>query len=119
MGMKLEFVTKGFDKTESMDQFLQEHCWALVDSFLKNERDVHVRVSVDEDSHRNQSRKPHFLCEMQIKTAGSKKYLKTHKTSSDFYNAVNGAVRAMKHVLQKRSDRRHHMKSSPGDIFAA
>lgn len=117
--MRVEFVTKGFDKTESMEQYLQDHCAFILDHFLKNEKDVHLRVSIDEDSHRNQARKPHFLCEVQIKTAGSKKYLKTHKTANDFYNAVNGAVRAMKHILQKRSDRRHHMKSSPGDIYAA
>ncbi|MEZ0392677.1 MAG: HPF/RaiA family ribosome-associated protein [Pseudobdellovibrionaceae bacterium] len=117
--MRAEFITKGFDKTESMDDFLREHCLALVDSYLKNEKDVHLRVSIDEDSHRNQARKPHFVCEFQIKTAGSRKYLKTHKTSSDFYNAVNGAVKAMKHILQKRSDRRHDLKSTPGTITAA
>jgi len=116
--MRVEFVTKGFEKTESMEQFLWEHCEGLVETFLKNEKDIHIRVSVDEDSHRNQARKPHFLCEFQIKTAGSKKYLKTHKTSDDFHTAVNESVRAMKHILQKKSDRRHHMKSSPGVIEA-
>lgn len=110
--MNVEIVTKGFGKTEAMDSFLREHCEGLLDTFLKNEGDVHVRLSVDEDSHRNQSRKPHFLCELKIKTAASKKFFKTHKTSDDFHTAVNEAVRAMKHVLQKKSDRRHHMKSS-------
>jgi ribosomal subunit interface protein len=117
--MRVEFFTKGFEKTESMENLMQEHCFALADSFLKHERDVHIRVSVDEDSHRNQSRKPHFMCEVQIKTAGSKKYLKSHKTSSDFYTAFDAAIKAMKHILQKRSERRHDMKASPGEITAA
>lgn len=116
--MRVEFVAKSFPKTESMEQFINDHCQGFVETYLKNERDVHIRVSVDEDRHRNQNRKPHFLCEFQIKTAGSKKWLKTHKTSNDFHTAVNEAVRAMKHILEKKSDRRHHMKSSPGDINA-
>lgn len=117
--MRVEFVTKGFQRTEGMEQFLNEHCRSLAESFLKNEKDVHIRVNVDEDSRRNQSRKPHFLCEFQIKIAGSKRYLKTHKTSNDFQTAVNEAARAMRGILQRRSDRRHHMKVTTRLIPAA
>ncbi len=110
--MRVEMNTKGFERTESMETFLQEQANDFADTYLKHDRDVHIRFAVDEDSHRSQARKPHFLCELQIKTAGSKKYFKTHKTSDDFRAAVLGAVKAMKVILQKRSDRRHDMKAS-------
>lgn len=111
--MKAEFFTKGFEKTESMDNFLQKEALDLVDVFMKNDRDVHLRVTVDEDAHRVQNRKPHFVCEIMIKSASSKKYLKTHRASYDFRTAVYEATHAMKRMLMKKSDRRHQMKTSP------
>ncbi len=119
--MKAEFFTKGFEKTESMDEFLQKEGWDLVDTFLRNERDIHLRVLVDEDSHRSQNRKPHFVCEVAIKSAASKKYFKTHRESHDFRTAVYDAVHAMKRVLSKKSGRRQQYRTSPRSIgrFAA
>ncbi len=114
--MKAEFFTKGFEKTESMDDFLQKEALDLVDVFMKNDRDVHLRVTVDEDRHRVQNRKPHFVCEIMIKSAASKQYLKTHRASHDFRTAVYEATHAMKRMLMKKSDRRHQMKTSPRSL---
>lgn len=108
--MRTEFVTKGFSKTEAMEDFLQKHALDSVDTMLKREGDAHFRVVVDEDSRRNQSRKPHFVCEMILKTGASKKMLKVRKAAQDFQTAVLEASRAMKTLLRKRSDRRHHRK---------
>jgi ribosome-associated translation inhibitor RaiA len=110
--MRAEFFTKGFEKTESVDEFLQKEGWALVDHFMQNERDIHLRVTVDEDSHRVQNRKPHFICEITIKSAASKKYFKTHRASHDFRTAVYEAAHAMKRMLVKKLDRRRGMKFS-------
>ena len=111
--MRAEFFTKGFEKTESMDDFLRKETLDLVDSFMRNERDIHLRVTVDEDRHRVQSRKPHFVCEIMIKSAASKKYFKTHRAAEDFRTAVYEATHAMKRILMKKSDRRHQEKLSP------
>lgn len=112
--MKAELVTKGFERTPSMDELFQEVTQEFTETFLKNDKDVHLRITVDEDSHRHMNRKPHFFCEFQIKTSSSKKYFKTHKTAADFRTALNGAVRAMKTLLQKNSSRRHDMKAYQG-----
>jgi ribosome-associated translation inhibitor RaiA len=119
--MRAEFFTKGFEKTESMDEFLQKETLDLVDSFMRNERDVHLRVTVDEDCHRSQNRKPHFTCEIVLKSAASKKVFKSHRASHDFRTAVYEAAHAMKRILMKKSDRRHQLKLSGRDIglFAA
>ncbi len=114
--MKTEFLTKGFTHTESMDEFLRESTLQVVNEYIKNENDVHLRVTVDEDRHRNQARKPHFVCEIQLKCASSKKVWKVHKASGDFREAVLDASHAMRKILQKRSSKRHDLKhgfSSP------
>jgi ribosome-associated translation inhibitor RaiA len=122
--MKTEFLTKGFTHTESMDQFLQETTLEAVNDYLIHDKDIHFRVIVDEDRHRNQSRKPHFVCEIQFKCASSKRYLKVHKVSGDFREAVIEASHAMRKLLQKRSSRYHDhgrdalkapLKPSPGE----
>ncbi len=108
--MKTEFLAKGFTHTKSTNQFLKDVTAELVGAYLKNDRDIHLRVTVDEDRHRSQGRKPHFVCEIQLKCASSKRYWKVHKASDDFHSAVLEASHAMRTVLQKRSSRRHDLK---------
>ena len=108
--MKTEFLTKGFKHTESTDQFLKDVTEELLTEYLKNDRDIHLRVTVDEDRHRSLTRKPHFVCEIQLKCASSKRYWKVHKASNDFRSAVLEASHAMRTVMKKRSSRRHDLK---------
>jgi ribosome-associated translation inhibitor RaiA len=108
--MRLETHIKGFEKTEALDQLIQDAANGLTSDLLRNDRDVHVIVTGDEDRHRNQSRKPHFFCEVQVKSASSKKWFKTVKASENFHTALIDAFHAMRTVLQKRSDRRHDLK---------
>jgi len=117
--MKTEFITKGFQKTEAMDQFVKAVTLESVESFLKNDRDVHFRVLVNEDSHRNQSRRPHFICEVLLKTAASKKMVKVTKASWDFREAVSEAGKALKSILRRRSDRKKHYKFKRGVFMKA
>lgn len=105
--MRTEFVTKGFEKTEAMDAFLQHSTLDSVDQLLKRENDVHLRVVVDEDSHRNQTRKPSFTCEIVLKTGASKRLFKVRKQAANFRTAVMQASKAMKAILRKRSEKRH------------
>lgn len=109
--MKTELVLKGFEKTAATEQFLEEHTWDVLEPLLAKRRDVHFRVSVTEESRRNQVRKPHFACEIQIKTAG-KRWLKVHKTSDQFQESVIEASRAMKRILSRLSDKRTQRKSA-------
>lgn len=108
--MRVEFVTKGFEKTEAMESFLKTTTLDFVDELLKHENDAHLRVVVDEDSKRNQTRKPHFACEMILKTGASKKVIKIKRKEIDFHSAVHEAAKALKSTLRKRSDRRHKEK---------
>lgn len=108
--MRTEFVTKGFSKTEAMEEFLETHAIATVDSMLKREKDVHLRVVVDEDSHRNQGRKPHFVVEIILKSGASRKMLKVRKAAGDYKKALIDATRALKALLRKRSEKRHDRK---------
>lgn len=108
--MRTEFVTKGFSKTEAMEEFLQQSTLDSVDTMLKREKDVHLRVVVDEDSRRTQTRKPHFVCEITLKSGASKKMIKVKKTATDFRQAVLEASRTLKMLLRKRSEKRHHEK---------
>jgi ribosome-associated translation inhibitor RaiA len=108
--MNVELLTKGFQKTDAMDAYMREATLEGIESFLKNERDVHLRVTVDEASHRMQSRKPHYICEIHLKTAASKKFFKVQKNGEDFYDVVLRAGQAIRRVLGKKSDRRHTMR---------
>ena len=107
--MKTELVLKGFEKTDATEQFLEENTWEALEPLLVNRRDVHFRVSVTEESHRNQTRKPYFACDIQIKTPGQK-WLKVHKTSAQFHESVIEASRAMKRILSRLSDKRVQKK---------
>ncbi len=109
--MKTELVLKGFEKTAATEQFLEENTWEALEPLLVKRRDVRFRVSVTEESHRNQVRKPHFACEIQIKTAG-KQWLKVHKSSAQFHESVIEASRAMKRILSRLSDKRSQKKGS-------
>lgn len=108
--MRTEFVTKGFSKTEAMDSFIQDEALESVSRLLKREKDVHLRLVVDEDSHRNQSRKPHFVCEITVKSAASQGFIKVRKQAHDFRKAVRQATKALKQVLKRRSEKRHDRK---------
>ena len=108
--MRTEFVTKGFEKTEAMDQFLQASTLDSVEQMLKREKDVHLRVVVDEDAHRTDRRSPSFSCEIVLKTGASKKLFKVRKHAANFRDAVMQASRAMKSILKKRSQKRHAEK---------
>lgn len=108
--MRVELHINGFEKTDSVETFLNTAAQDLANDYLRNEGDVHIRIHVHEDRARNQNRKPHFFCEVQLKTGASKNYYKAHKADEDFKTAVNEAMHAMKRILQKRSDRRHDDK---------
>lgn len=108
--MRVEVHTNGFEKTDSVETFLTDAASELVNEFLRNEGDAHIKVHVHEDRHRTQNRKPHFCCEIQLKAGGSRKWYKTHKAAEDFRTAAQEAFHAMKSILQRRSDRRHDLK---------
>jgi len=109
--MNVEFLTKGFQKTDSMDAYMQEATVEAIEKFLKNERDVHLRVVVDETSRRMQARKPYYICEIHLKTAASKKFFKVQKHGEDFYEVVLKAGHTLRRVLEKKSDRRHTLRA--------
>lgn len=108
--MNIEVVTKGFQKTDSMSQYLQAETLDVIEPFLKNDRDVHLRVIVDEISHRTDGRKPQFVCEILLKTAASKRFFKVQKNSSDFREAVTKASQAMREILRRRSGKRNSQR---------
>ncbi len=103
--MRLEIVTKGFPRSEATQQFLEESALHLIETFLDNEKDLKFRVSVDEDRHRMQNRKPHYTCEILIKSHDSKKIFKTHGAGEDFHQTCIEAFLSMKRVLAKKSSR--------------
>jgi hypothetical protein len=109
--MNIEFLTKGFHKSEAMDNYMREATFEPIESFLRNERDVHFRVAVDRVCHRMQARKPKYVCEIHVKTAGSKKFFKVSSSGEDFKDVVLRAGHAMKRVLGKKSDRRHSLRA--------
>jgi len=104
--MNIEVLTKGFEKTESIDQHLQVATWEAIEPFLKNDKDVHLKVVVNETSHRIEGRRHHFMCEILLKTAASRRVFKVKKDSTDFHEAVARASSAMKEVLRRRSGKR-------------
>lgn len=111
--MNTEVLVKGFAKTDGMEEYLRTHTENLIEPFLKNgyrDREVTMRVIVDEDSHRTQTRKPHFTCEVHLSLPGSDKYIKIKKQGSDFYECVNKVGSTLKQVLRRRSELRSNKR---------
>lgn len=108
--MKLEIVTKGFERSEGVNEYLKSASLNLIETFLENERDLRFRVSIDEDRHRMQSRKPHYTCDLIIKSARSRRVFKVHNSGEDFHSAVNGAYHSMRTILAKRLGRSRDYK---------
>lgn len=109
--MNIEFLTKGFSKSDAMDTYIQEMTFDPIESFLRNERDVHFRVMVDRVSNRMQARRPKYVCEIHVKTAASKKLFKVAKSGDSFREVVLQAGLAIKRVLGKKSDRRETLRA--------
>lgn len=103
--MRLEIVTKGFERSESVDSYLEGSALQLIETFLEPERDLKFRVTVDEDRHRMQNRKPHYICELVVKPHDSRKILKTQSAGDEFHKTVTEAFSAMKRILAKRAHR--------------
>lgn len=103
--MRLEIVTKGFERSESVDSYLESSAQQLIETFLEPEKDLKFRVTVDEDRHRMQNRKPHYTCEIQVKTHDSKKVLLAHGSGDEFHKTVIEAFSSMKRILAKRAQR--------------
>lgn len=115
--MNTKVLVKGFTKTEGMEEYLRQHTENLIEPFLKYEgrREATLKVIVDEDSHRTQTRKPHFSCEVHLEMPGSGKFIKIKKQGSDFYECVNKVGQTLKQVLRRRSELRanRHVVSEP------
>jgi ribosome-associated translation inhibitor RaiA len=103
--MRLEIVTKGFQSTEATTDFLESSARQLIETFLDQEKDSRFRVIVDEDRHRMQNRKPHFTCQLVVKTDSSRKIFKAHSSGDEFHKTVHEAFLVMKRILAKRAQR--------------
>lgn len=109
MNMNTEVLVKGFAKTDSMEAYLRAHTENLIEPFLKSgsdKREVSMRVIVGEDSHRTQTRKPHFTCEVHLNLPGNGKFIKIKKQGTDFYECVGKVGQTLKQVLRRRSELR-------------
>lgn len=120
--MNTEVLVKGFTKTAGMEEYLRTHTENLIEPFLRNgykNREVNLRVVVDEDSHRTQTRKPHFTCEVHLSLPGDSKYIKIKKQSPDFYECVNKVGQTLKQVLRRRSELRSNKRDTAQRVYAA
>ncbi len=107
--MKVDIVYREIKKTEALETYLTEQVAAL-EHFLQENRDSHLTIRLEEDRHRQESRKPHFLVELLLKMDGTKEPIKVSKDGEDFKVAVAKAVEALDGILRKSHDKRssHH-----------
>ncbi len=120
--MKTEIRVKDFENTEGLQNYLQTHAEELLQSTLpKNDR-YNVTVSVGENAHRNQARRPNFECAIHLKFDGLKKVYKVIKQGPNFYDVVHDAVLSLKKILRRRHNLNtsyKHTIPSLGDFHAS
>ncbi len=106
--MSTEILVKDFETTESLETYLNNYAEGIVDNVFPQNHGYTLKVTVGENSHRNQGRKPNFECSIHLRFDGFKKVYKVTKQGPDFYAVVNETGLALKKVLR----RRHNLFSS-------
>lgn len=106
--MSTEIRVKDFESTENLESYLQNHTESIIEATCPNSPRYSLTVTVGENAHRNQERKPNFECSINLKFDGSKKVYKIIKQGPNFYDVVNDAGITLKKVLR----RRHNLNSS-------
>lgn len=100
--MSTELLIRDFNRTEGLENYLLTRIEDHISTFLKLDKDYRLKVKVCEDSHRQQNRKPHFICEVILKLKSSKQVLKVTKSGYDFYKCVSDTGVALKKILERR-----------------
>lgn len=106
--MKTEIRVKDFENTEGLQNYLQTHAEELIQSTIPNNNRYNVTVTVSENAHRNQGRRPSFECAIHLKFDGLKKVYKVVRQGPHFYDVVNDAIQSLKKILR----RRHNLNST-------
>ncbi|HEY8272477.1 MAG TPA: HPF/RaiA family ribosome-associated protein [Pseudobdellovibrionaceae bacterium] len=120
--MQVQTCFRDLDKTDTLEAYLRDKIGSSIENFLKKDPNSTATVRIELDRHRNQNRKPSFVCEVILKPTHQKGTLKVSKGGEDFYTAVNEAAAALRTILRRRSTRksqhrRHEHTREIRDLF--
>lgn len=100
--MSTEVIVKDFESTDSLGNYLQSYTEGIIDESFPTNHGYALKVTVGENSHRNQDRKPNFQCSINLRFDGFKKVYKVTKQGPQFYDVVADAGHALKRILRRR-----------------
>lgn len=100
--MQTKIVVRDFKSSENLQLYLQTTIENSIQPFLKQYPKTEVLVRVEEDRHRNASRKPHFKCSVLLKLTSFKPLIHVERAGDHFYSCVDDVCKTLKDVLRRK-----------------
>ncbi len=103
--MQTKIVIRDFERTENLQTFLQTKIEDTIYPFLQQFPKSEVQVTVFEDRHRTENRRPHFECIVLLKIPNSKSIIRVESHGDHFYTCVHDVCETLTQVLRRKHRR--------------
>lgn len=100
--MQTKIVIRDFEPTENLQNFLQDKIEETIFPFLQQFPKTEAQVTVHEDRHRTEIRRPHFECVVLLKIPNSKSVIRVERSGDHFYTCVNKVCETLTQVLRRK-----------------
>jgi hypothetical protein len=106
--MRTDILFKDFKRSEYIENFVTEKIDSIVERLVAPDNDTHVTVRLEKSRERTDQRRPHFQCEIIVKSGMSSKIYKTVKNDRNIFRSIVCSFDSMKTLLGKTHDRLRH-----------
>ena len=106
--MRTDIIFKDLNRSEYVENFVNEKIDNIVDRLTDGDRDTHVSVRIAKSKERTDTRQPIYHCEVMLKSGMSSKVYKTVRNDRNIFGCITACFDSMKTVLGKTHDRLRH-----------
>ena len=113
--MRTDIVFKDLNRSEYVENFVNEKIDHITDRLVDANRDTHISVRISKSKERTELRQPIYHCEVILKSGMSSKLYKTVRNDRNIFGCITACFDSMKAVLGKSrarltNDRRRREK---------
>ena len=109
--MQTKIVIRDFEPTENLQNYLQDKIEDTIYPFLQQFPNAEAQVTVHEDRHRTENRRPHFECIVLLKIPNSKSIIRVERSGDHFYTCVHDVCETLTQVLGRKHRRLASMQA--------
>jgi hypothetical protein len=100
--LKTQVIIKDFKRSENLETYLKNKIEDCVSHFFPRHQNASLSVKAQEESHRTETRRPSFLCEVRLKLPQSKTFFHVKRTGANFHECVEQVAGALREIMRRK-----------------